>query len=105
MQLLFFLAVARGPVGVTMVLVSLAPVLVALGVRVVRRTRLPGAVWVGTGVAAALAWLLLGQGLGPAQLVGAPSLLVGSVLVQRGLGAAAPVSSVRSKPPGTGRGW
>ncbi|WP_063936026.1 acyltransferase family protein [Actinokineospora spheciospongiae] len=33
-------------------------------------------------VAAALAWLLLGQGLGPAQLVGAAVLLVGAVLVR-----------------------
>lgn len=52
-QLFFFLAVARVPVGVAMVLVSAAPVLVALWVRVVRRTRLPGPVWVGTGVALA----------------------------------------------------
>jgi drug/metabolite transporter (DMT)-like permease len=52
-QLFFFLAVARIPVGVAMVLVNLAPVLVALWVRVVRRTRLPGLVWLGIGVAVA----------------------------------------------------
>src|ERR1044072_2310902 len=46
-QLCFFVAVARVPVGVAMVLVNAAPVLVALWVRVVRCTRLPGLVWVG----------------------------------------------------------
>ena len=50
-QLFFFLAVARVPVGVAMVLVNLAPALVAVWVRVVRRTRLPGAVWLGIGLA------------------------------------------------------
>ncbi|SEG96345.1 Threonine/homoserine efflux transporter RhtA [Saccharopolyspora kobensis] len=52
-QLFFFLAVARIPVGVAMVLVNLAPALVALWVRVVRRTRLPGLVWLGIGLAVA----------------------------------------------------
>lgn len=52
-QLFFFLAVARVPVGVAMVLVNLAPALVALWVRVVRRTRLPGLVWLGIGLAVA----------------------------------------------------
>lgn len=52
-QLLFFVAVARIPVGVAMVLVNLAPALVALWVRVVRRTRLPGLVWLGIGLAVA----------------------------------------------------
>ncbi len=52
-QLLFFVAVARVPVGVAMVLVNLAPALVALWVRVVRRTRLPGRVWFGIGSAVA----------------------------------------------------
>lgn len=50
-QLFFFLAVARVPVGVAMVLVNLAPAVVALWVRVVRRTRLPGLVWLGIGLA------------------------------------------------------
>jgi drug/metabolite transporter (DMT)-like permease len=50
-QLFFFVAVARIPVGVAMVLVNLAPVLVALWVRAVRRTRLPGLVWLGLGLA------------------------------------------------------
>ncbi|MEU4313769.1 EamA family transporter [Nocardia sp. NPDC024068] len=50
-QLLFFVAVARVPVGVAMVLVNTAPALVALWVRVVRGTRLPGQVWLGIGLA------------------------------------------------------
>ncbi|MEU7633371.1 EamA family transporter [Nocardia sp. NPDC049220] len=50
-QLLFFVAVARVPVGVAMVLVNVAPALVALWVRVVRGTRLPGPAWVGIGMA------------------------------------------------------
>ncbi|MFI5715459.1 EamA family transporter [Nocardia sp. NPDC051750] len=52
-QLLFFVAVARVPVGVAMVLVNVAPALVALWVRVVRGTRLPGQVWLGIGLALA----------------------------------------------------
>ncbi|WP_027943725.1 EamA family transporter [Amycolatopsis taiwanensis] len=52
-QLFFFLAVARVPVGVAMVLANLAPALVALWVRVVRRTRLPRLVWLGIGLAVA----------------------------------------------------
>ncbi|MGI5221545.1 EamA family transporter [Nocardia sp. CA-290969] len=52
-QLLFFVAVARVPVGVAMVLVNAAPALVALWVRVVRGTPLPGQVWVGIGLALA----------------------------------------------------
>ncbi|MFI5611945.1 EamA family transporter [Amycolatopsis sp. NPDC051903] len=50
-QLFFFVAVARIPVGVAMVLVNLAPALVALWVRVVRRTRLPALVWAGLALA------------------------------------------------------
>jgi len=52
-QLFFFVAVSRVPVGVAMVLVNAAPVLVALWVRVVRRTRLPRLVWLGIGLALA----------------------------------------------------
>jgi drug/metabolite transporter (DMT)-like permease len=52
-QLFFFVAVARVPVGVAMVLVNLAPALVALWVRVVRGTRLPWLVWLGIGLALA----------------------------------------------------
>jgi drug/metabolite transporter (DMT)-like permease len=52
-QLCFFLAVSRVPVGVAMVLVNLAPALVALWIRVVRRTPLPGLVWLGIGLAIA----------------------------------------------------
>jgi drug/metabolite transporter (DMT)-like permease len=64
-QLFFFLAVARVPVGVAMVLVSLAPALVALWVRVVRRTRLPWLVWLGIGLAVAGLALVaeIGQGV------------------------------------------
>ncbi|WP_234995785.1 EamA family transporter [Streptoalloteichus hindustanus] len=63
-QLFFFLAVARVPVGVAMVLVNLAPGLVALWVRVVRRTRLPGLVWLGVGLATAGLALVAQIGLG-----------------------------------------
>ncbi len=48
-QLLFFVAVERVPVGVAMVLVNLAPALIALWVQLVRRVRLPGPVWLGIG--------------------------------------------------------
>jgi len=68
-QLLFFVAVARVPVGVAMVLVNLAPTLVALWVRVVRGTRLPGPVWLGIGLASAglvvVAQIWQGAGLDP----------------------------------------
>ncbi len=50
-QLFFFLAVSRIPVGVAMVLTNLAPVLVAVWTRVVGRVRLPIRVWVGILVA------------------------------------------------------
>ncbi|MGW4400416.1 EamA family transporter [Amycolatopsis nivea] len=62
-QLFFFVAVSRIPVAVAMVLVNLSPVLVALWVRVVRRTRLSAAVWLG--IALAIAGLVLIAGLGP----------------------------------------
>ncbi|MEV0248379.1 EamA family transporter [Nocardia sp. NPDC050712] len=52
-QLLFFVAVARIPVGVAMVLVNLAPALVALWVQFVRGTRLSGPVWLGIALAGA----------------------------------------------------
>ncbi|WP_424187257.1 EamA family transporter [Actinokineospora sp. G85] len=61
-QLFFFIAVARVPVGVAMVLVNLAPALVAVWVRVVRGTRLRGRVWLG--IALALAGLALVAELG-----------------------------------------
>lgn len=50
-QLLFFVAVARLPIGVAMLLEYTSPVLVALWVRFARRTRLPALSWVGTGLA------------------------------------------------------
>ncbi|WP_330179722.1 EamA family transporter [Nocardia sp. NBC_01503] len=53
MQLTFFVAVDRVPVAVVMVLVNLAPALVALWVQTVRRIRLPGLVWLGIGLAVA----------------------------------------------------
>ncbi|MGM1058043.1 EamA family transporter [Saccharothrix sp. Mg75] len=51
--LLFFVSASRIPVGIAMLLQFTAPVLVALWVRFVRGTRLPAAVWWGTGVAVA----------------------------------------------------
>lgn len=50
-QLCYFIAVARISVGIGMVLEYLAPVLVALWVRVVRKSRLRGPVWLGIGLA------------------------------------------------------
>lgn len=52
-QALFFIAVSRLPVGVAMLLEYTSPVLVALWVRFVRKTRLPALSWVGTGLALA----------------------------------------------------
>ncbi|WP_031467359.1 EamA family transporter [Sciscionella sediminilitoris] len=52
-QLLFFLAIARIPVGIAMLLEFLAPLYVALWIRFVRRTRLARAVWLGIGLALA----------------------------------------------------
>jgi drug/metabolite transporter (DMT)-like permease len=50
-QLLYFAAVSRIPIGVAMLLEFAAPVLVALWVRFVRRTVLPARAWVGTAIA------------------------------------------------------
>jgi drug/metabolite transporter (DMT)-like permease len=50
-QLCYFIAVARISVGIAMVLEFIAPVLVALWIRVVRRSRLRGLVWLGIGIA------------------------------------------------------
>jgi len=47
-QLLYFAAVARIPIGVAMLLEFLSPVLVALWVRFVRRQMLPKKMWLGT---------------------------------------------------------
>lgn len=46
-QVFFFIAVSRLPVSIAMLLEFLAPVLVALWIRVVRRTRLRALVWLG----------------------------------------------------------
>ena len=56
-QLLYFVAVSRLPVGVAMLLEYLSPVLVTLWVRFVRHTLLPKAAWFG--VALALVGLVL----------------------------------------------
>lgn len=56
-QLLYFVAVSRLPVGVAMLLEYLSPVLVTLWVRFVRHTLLPKAAWIG--VALALGGLVL----------------------------------------------
>lgn len=50
-QLFYFVAVARLPIGVAMLLEYLSPVLVTLWVRFVRGTRLHRAIWVGVGLA------------------------------------------------------
>jgi drug/metabolite transporter (DMT)-like permease len=50
-QLLYFVAVSRLPIGVAMLLEYLSPMLVTLWVRFVRHTRLPRTVWLGVGLA------------------------------------------------------
>lgn len=50
-QLFYFVAVARLPIGVAMLLEYLSPVLVTLWVRFVRGTRLHCAIWLGVGLA------------------------------------------------------
>lgn len=50
-QLLFFIAVSRLPVGIAMLLEYTSPVLVAFWVRFVRRVHLPVLSWIGTGLA------------------------------------------------------
>ncbi|WP_326837220.1 EamA family transporter [Amycolatopsis rhabdoformis] len=50
-QLAYFIAADRVPVGIAILLEFLSPVLIALWVRVVRRTHLPRAMWLGIGLA------------------------------------------------------
>ncbi|RZQ59798.1 EamA family transporter [Amycolatopsis suaedae] len=50
-QLLYFVAAARIPVGVAILLEFTSPILIALWVRFVRRVRLPGMLWFGTALA------------------------------------------------------
>lgn len=50
-QLLYFAAVSRIPIGIAMLLEFTSPILVALWVRFVRRTVLPARMWAGTVVA------------------------------------------------------
>ncbi|MEV4571194.1 DMT family transporter [Nonomuraea sp. NPDC049419] len=52
-QTLFFVAVTRLPVGIALLLVSMAPVLVVAWVRLVRRRRLPRSAYAGAVVAVA----------------------------------------------------
>ncbi|MDT8914827.1 EamA family transporter [Amycolatopsis sp. PS_44_ISF1] len=72
-QLLYFIAASRIPVGIAILLDFTSPVLIALWVRLVRRTRLPRAMW--GGIALAMAGLALvaqvwkGVGLDPAGLL------------------------------------
>ncbi|OLF10780.1 EamA family transporter [Actinophytocola xanthii] len=47
-QLLYFAAVSRIPIGIAMLLEFTSPILVALWVRFVRRTVLPARMWIGT---------------------------------------------------------
>nr|WP_223199070.1 EamA family transporter [Solihabitans fulvus] len=47
-QLCYFVAVSRLPVGIAMLLEYLSPILVVLWVRFVRRTQLPRTMWAGT---------------------------------------------------------
>jgi drug/metabolite transporter (DMT)-like permease len=56
-QLLYFVAAGRIPVGIAILLEFVSPVLIALWVRFVRRHRLPQAVW--GGIALAMAGLAL----------------------------------------------
>lgn len=56
-QLLYFVAAGRIPVGIAILLEFVSPVLIALWVRFVRRHRLPRAVW--GGIALAMAGLAL----------------------------------------------
>jgi drug/metabolite transporter (DMT)-like permease len=50
-QLLYFVAVSRIPVGIAILLEFTSPVLIALWVRFVRKTRLPRAMWLGIALA------------------------------------------------------
>jgi drug/metabolite transporter (DMT)-like permease len=50
-QMLYFAAVSRIPIGIAMLLEFTAPILVALWVRFVRRTVLPARMWAGTIIA------------------------------------------------------
>ncbi|MEV6825779.1 EamA family transporter [Amycolatopsis sp. NPDC051102] len=52
-QLLYFVAAGRLPVGIAILVEFVSPVLIALWVRFVRRHRLPGPVWAGIGLAMA----------------------------------------------------
>jgi len=59
-QACYFLAVSRIPVGVALLLEYLAPTLIVLWVRLVRRVRLPAGTWLGAGLAV-LGLALIGE--------------------------------------------
>jgi drug/metabolite transporter (DMT)-like permease len=101
-QLVYFAAVARIPIGIAMLLEFTAPVLVALWVRFVRGTLLPGRAWVGTLLALAglamvakvwqgLAFDALGMLFGICSALGAAAYFL---LGERGVGTVEPLGLV-----------
>lgn len=92
-QTCYVVALSRLPVGVAILLEYLAPVLVALWVRLVRRTVLPSSTWLGAGLAvcglALVAQVWAGfrlDGLGVAAALAAAVALAGYFLLsERGL--------------------
>ncbi|MBB4682753.1 EamA family transporter [Amycolatopsis jiangsuensis] len=74
-QLMYFIATDRIPVGIAILLEFMSPVLIALWVRVVRRTRLPGALW--GGIALAMAGLALVAQVWQGAVLDALGLLAG----------------------------
>ncbi len=92
-QALYVVAVSRLPVGVALLLEYTGPVLVALWVRLVRRTVLPASTWIGAGLAvcglALVTQVWLGfrlDGLGTAAGLGAAAALAAYFLLsERGL--------------------
>lgn len=98
-QLLYFVAVARLPVGVAMLLEYTSPVLVTLWVRFVRRTVLPRAAWYGV-VLAMVGLVMVAQvwqgatldmiGVGAAMAAAACSAAY-YLLGERGVAAADPI--------------
>jgi drug/metabolite transporter (DMT)-like permease len=102
-QLLYFAAVARIPIGIAMLLEYTSPILVALWVRFVRRTALPARMWAGTVVAmvglamVAQVWQGLGvlDALGLAAGAGAALCAAAFFLIgERGASTIAPLGMV-----------
>lgn len=75
-QLLYFVAASRIPVGVAILLEFTSPVLVALWVRFVRRVRLPWLMWLG--IACALTGLAMVARIGGGLTLDAIGLLAGA---------------------------